>query len=101
MKKYFLAALLLAVLAGGTAHAQNFSTSNNGQPRNRVGREFAPVTTRGEVGAFSRAARGGNPLQLLNPRAPAIYFGAPQETVTFDPYNPSHITGIILFGFRW
>lgn len=99
MKKHFLAAFILVSAVASTAHAQSFSAPINGKPRERV-RQFAPVTTRSEVGAFPRAARG-NPLQMLNPRAPQRYFGTPDETVTYDPYNPSHITGIIFFGFRW
>ena len=100
MKKHFLAALLLTLAAAGTAHAQTFSAPVNDKPRDHV-RQFAPVTVRREVGAFPRAARGGNPLQMLNPRAPQRYYGTPDETVTYDQYNPSHITGIIFFGLRW
>ena len=45
--------------------------------------------------------RGGKPLQMINPRAPQRYYGTPDETFTYDSYNPSHVTGLILLGRRW
>ncbi len=102
MKKHFLAAFLFALAAAGTAHAQIFLC-----PHHRIGRATAsnagrrPPVTRGEAGAIPRAIKGGNPLQMLNPRAPQRYFGHPNDTVTYDQENPSHVTGIILFGIRW
>ncbi|HMJ05757.1 MAG TPA: hypothetical protein VK474_05830 [Chthoniobacterales bacterium] len=101
MKKHFLAALVLLAVAAGTAHAQSFRAPINDKPRDRVERRPVPVTRRPVEGAIPRGVRGGNPLQLLNPRAPRRYYGTPQDTVTYDQDNPSHITGIILFGFRW
>lgn len=101
MKKHLLAAFVLALAAAGTAHAQSFSAPINQKPRERVDRATIPRVTRGEAGAIPRAVRGGNPLQILNPRAPRRYFGHPNDTVTYDQDNPSHITGIILFGIRW
>ena len=99
MKKHFLAAIVIAFLAAGSAHAQTFSAPIN--KRERVQRRTPEMYQRPAVGAFPRAARGGNPLHLLNPRAPRQYFGTPDETVTYDQNNPSRITGLILFGLRW
>ncbi len=101
MKKHLLAALLLTAAAAATAHAQSYSAPINGKPRDRVERRPPPPVTKGEAGAIPRAVRGGNPVQMLNPRAPQRYFGHPNDTVTYDQENPSKITGIILFGFRW
>lgn len=101
MKKYLFAAFVLALAAAGTAHAQSFSAPINQKPRERVDRATIPPVTRGEAGAIPRAARGGNPLQILNPRAPRRYFAHPNDTITYDQNNPSHVTGIILFGLRW
>lgn len=101
MKKHFLAALLLSLIAAGTAHAQNFSAPVNAKPKDRVERPPAPIVRHAVDGALPRGVRGGNPIQLLNPRAPRRYYGAPNDTVTYDQDNPSHITGIILLGFRW
>ncbi|MGI8438007.1 MAG: hypothetical protein ACR2NX_14100 [Chthoniobacterales bacterium] len=101
MKKYFFAAIFATAAAAGTAHAQSFSAPVNGKPKDNV-RRFAPVTSRtGEVGAATRAVRGGNPLQMINPRAPQRYYGTPDATFTYDSYNPSHVTGLIFFGLRW
>ncbi len=105
MKKLLLVLtpLFLLAIAAGSAQAQTYSTSINGakRERDRVERETIPPVTRGEAGAIPRATRGGNPLQILNPRAPRRYFGHPNDTVTYDQENPSRITGIILVGFRW
>jgi hypothetical protein len=44
---------------------------------------------------------------MLNPAAPRRYYGAPQDTVTHEPYfgrerySGHQITGIILFGIVW
>ncbi len=102
MKKHFLLALLLAAAAAGTVQAQTFVAPVNERPRDRIStREAIPPVTRGEAGAIPRAARGGNPLQILNPQAPRRYYGHPNDTVTYDSENPSRVTGIILFGLRW
>lgn len=101
MKKYLLAAIVFAAAAAGTAHAQSFSAAVTDKPRDRVQRPAAPITERPVAGAVPRAFRGGNPVQMLNPRAPQRYRGSVDDTVTYDQNNPSHITGIILFGIRW
>ncbi len=71
----------------------------------------APVYTGKTIGAFPRAVRGGNPLQLVNPRAPGKFYASPQETVvanesSSDPQrgrgeSGNAYTGVVLFGFRW
>jgi hypothetical protein len=40
-----------------------------------------------------RAIRGGNPLQMLNPLAPAKY-GKADESVSLDPDIPGKVNGI-------
>jgi len=100
MKKTFFVAFLLIAAGLGTAGAQTFTAPVNEPRRERVQRRPATVYERAPVGAIPRAARG-NPIQMLNPRAPRKYYGTPDETVTYDQDNPSRITGIILFGFRW
>ena len=47
-------------------------------------------------GVIPRAIRGGNPLQMLNPFAPAKY-GTAEENVSFDPDVPGKANGINLF----
>lgn len=100
MKKHLLLGLAIAGAALGSAHAQSFSAPANQPKKPAPERPVAPVRQRPPVGALPRATRG-NPIQMINPRAPKKYYGTPDETVTYDPNNPSHVTGIILFGIRW
>jgi hypothetical protein len=44
-------------------------------------------------GVIPRAIRGGNPLQMLNPFAPAKY-GTAGENVSVDPDVPGKVNGI-------
>lgn len=104
MKKYMIAAFLIAAAAVSSAEAQtrqSFNAPVVDERREREQRRTAPVTVRREEGAIPRGIRGGNPAQMLNPRAPRRYYGTPDDTVTYDQNNPSRITGIILFGIRW
>jgi hypothetical protein len=107
MKNYLLIGFLVgaATLATSGAQTQNFS-AQGGSREGRMQRQAPPAPARrGEIGAFTRGVRGGNPLQLINPRAPRKYYGAPQDTVTWeqrgDYYTRSQITGLILFGIVW
>lgn len=60
-----------------------------------------PVTARPEVtGVIPRAIRGGYPLQMLNPFAPAKY-GAAEQNVVLDPSVPGRADGIKLFSFTF
>jgi hypothetical protein len=43
-----------------------------------------PLRKENTEGVLARAARGGNPLQMLNPRAPAVY-GRAEDNVFLDP----------------
>ena len=47
-----------------------------------------------------RAIRGGNPLQMLNPFAPAKY-GTSEENVSFDPDVPGKANGINFFSISF
>jgi hypothetical protein len=109
MKKYLLVTFLIAAAGLSTASAQvsRSFTAPAGKRAERVQRRAPQPVRRGEIGAFPRAARAGNPIQLINPRAPARYFGPPQDTVTWEPYfnrerySGNQITGLILFGIAW
>ncbi len=107
MKKHFLVVALIALAAAASAQAQSYSASANPNRREAVRQQQpAQPTTPRPVGAFQRATRG-NPIQMVNPRAPGKYYGPPEETVTVepffgrDPHTRSQITGVILFGLRW
>jgi hypothetical protein len=46
-----------------------------------------PISLRPEVqGVIPRAVRGGNPFQMLNPRAPARY-GTSEQSVAYNPFT--------------
>lgn len=60
-----------------------------------------PVELRPEVtGIIPRAIRGGHPLQMLNPFAPAKY-GTAEQNVVLDPDVPGRGDGIKLFSFTF
>ena len=42
-----------------------------------------PLRKENTEGVLPRAARGGNPLQMLNPKAPAVY-GKSEDSVVLD-----------------
>jgi hypothetical protein len=44
----------------------------------------APIAERDVEGVIPRALRGGNPLQMLNPKAPAKY-GTGEQSVAYNP----------------
>ena len=104
MKTVLLAAFLIVIAAISSAEAQTrqtFTAPTGDARTDRTERRYAPVRARPAEGAIPRAARGGNPIQMFNPAAPRRYYGHVEDTVTYDPNNPSRITGIILVGIRW
>ena len=54
-----------------------------------------PIRKENTDGVLARAARGGNPLQMLNPKAPAVY-GRAEDSVELDP-DTGKWKGIKLF----
>jgi len=99
MKTYLLAFLFSAV-AVTSAMAETYTAPvrrNRPAPRERA---TAPVTQVDVGGVIPRAVRGGNPLQMLNPRAPRKY-GTSEEAVSFDPHDPGKPKGIKFFEFRF
>jgi hypothetical protein len=53
----------------------------------------ATISQQTVSGVIPRAIRGGNPLQMLNPLAPAKY-GTSAENISVDPDVPGKVTGI-------
>jgi hypothetical protein len=53
----------------------------------------ATLSQQAVSGVIPRAVRGGNPLQMLNPLAPAKY-GTAEESVSLDPDVPGKVNGI-------
>lgn len=66
-----------------SASAQTFTTTTKPKKQVRPEQRHAPITTREPQGALQRAARGGNPLQMLNPKAPPQY-GTPADSLAMD-----------------
>jgi hypothetical protein len=66
----------------------------------RQTRPPAPLARPAVSGVIPRAIRGGNPLQMLNPLAPAKY-GSAQENVSFDPDVPGKGNGINFFSISF
>jgi hypothetical protein len=64
-------------------------------------RPAPPISQKTEIdGVLPRAFRGGNPLQMFNPRAPRKY-GTSQEAVSYDQADPYKWRGIKFFEFRF
>jgi len=74
------------------SHTAFFESRHHARPTHR------PLTLPAQniSGVIPRAIRGGNPLQMLNPLAPAKY-GTAEENVSLDPDVPGKWNGINLF----
>jgi len=94
--KTFTIAILAAVVA--TASAQEYRAPIGPQKPVRAMATPPPMLQRPTVeGVAPRAFQpGGNPLQMLNPWAPARY-GTWVESTSFDPDHPGKWNGIKLF----
>ena len=77
MKKY-LSILMIALIA--TASGQTFQTPATKKAIKRPSPP-PPVYKENVQGVIPRAVRGGNPLQMLNPKAPAKYGTAAQSVI--------------------
>jgi hypothetical protein len=94
MKYYFTTLMVLALV--GAASAQSYRAPVGKQKPVRPTGVPPPISERGNVqGAIPRGVRGGNPLQLLNPKAPAQY-GTAAQSVVLDP-DTGKWRGIKLF----
>ena len=111
--KTLLLSILLAI-ATGAAFAQG-----QGQGQGELTTTTATTSAAGELqtqlpkprppsaapivpteGAVQIAIRTGQPIQLINPAAPAR-FGNGQEHVSHDPNNPGKPKGIVLFAWSF
>jgi hypothetical protein len=93
MKKY---PVILLIALAATASARTFETQ---AARKNIKRPTPPPSIHNEnvQGVIPRAVHGGNPLQMLNPFAPAKY-GSAEQSVIVDPESGKW-TGIKLFEF--
>ena len=100
MKTRLIALLLIAAAATSIA-AETYTTRATPDRRRPRERPAPPISQKPDVdGVVPRAVRGGNPLQMLNPRAPRKY-GTSQEAITYDQNDPAKWRGIKFFEFRF
>jgi hypothetical protein len=81
---------------GQPVHAASFESKHHARQTHRAAAISQPVVS----GVIPRAIHGGNPLQMLNPFAPAKY-GTGDENVSLDPDVPGKVNGINLFSISF
>jgi hypothetical protein len=79
-----------------SSHSTTLVQRRHSVQSHRPATETRPQTT----GVIPRAIRSGNPLQMLNPLAPAKY-GTAEENVVLDPDRPGKWNGIKLLGISF
>ena len=82
--------------AANPSHTTSFESRHNPRQTHRP----AALSTQNISGVIPRAIRGGNPLQMLNPFAPAKY-GTAEENVSLDPDVPGKANGINFFSISF
>lgn len=87
MKKLVLLGVLMVVASFGFAQSpppqkKTFTTKTTSKTRPAPQRP--PLQKENSEGSLARATRGGNPFQLFNPKAPAVY-GRAEDNVFLDP----------------
>ena len=82
--------------AGNPAGVSSHTASFEHRHQTHEVRRPATLSARDASGVIPRAIRGGNPMQMLNPFAPAKY-GTADESVSLDPNVPGKVNGIKFF----
>jgi hypothetical protein len=82
--------------AGTPTTAPSHTASFESRHHARQIHQPAILSQPGVSGVIPRAIRGENPLQMLNPFAPAKY-GTAEDNVSFDPDVPGKVNGINFF----
>ena len=95
-----LIAAAAVILTASAAFAQTYTAPVVTRKAPQARQRPAPITAREVDGVIPRGVRGGNPLQMLNPRAPARY-GTAEQSVTFHPDVPGKWNGIKLFAITF
>ena len=86
--------------AGNPASVPSHTASFEHRHHAHEVRRPATFSTRDVSGVIPRAIRGGNPMQMLNPLAPAKY-GTAEESVSLDPDVPGKVNGITFFSISF
>jgi hypothetical protein len=82
--------------ATASSHSASFEHRHHAQQTHRP----ATLSEQDVSGVIPRAVRGGHPLQMLNPRAPAKY-GTAEENVSLDSDVPGKGNGIKFFSISF
>ena len=80
--------------AGNSATAPSHTASFESRHHGRQTHRPATLSQQAVSGVIPRALRSGQPLQMLNPLAPAKY-GTADESVSVEPDVPGKVNGII------
>lgn len=100
MKNYLTWAVLILTAVAVTAAPKTFVAPSKSKTKAKttVKKKPAPPLEKEEAhGVLPRAfAHGNNPIQMLNPKAPAARYGTSQEHVAYDPMTGKPM-GIKLF----
>jgi len=88
--------LSAATSQDASSHSTTLVQRRHSVQSHRPAAEARPQVT----GVIPRAIRSGNPLQMLNPLAPAKY-GAAEENVVLNPDVPGKWDGIKLLGISF
>jgi hypothetical protein len=94
--KTLMACLITGVLTlsqSAWAAGNRNNSSFESRQRPRQAQRPATLSAPSVSGVVPRAIRGGNPLQMLNPFAPAKY-GRAGDSVSLDPDVPGRVNGI-------
>ena len=100
MKTYLIATLLIAAAITPVVAETETLAAPVTHAKART-RPAPPISKKTQVdGVVPRAIRGGNPLQMFNPKAPRKY-GTSLEAVSYDQDDPNKWRGIKFFEFRF
>ena len=94
MKKLVVLGILMTIAGVALAQPQK-KTFTAKAGRARPAPTPPPIRNENTDGVLPRAARGGNPFQMLNPKAPPQY-GRAEDSVVLDP-DTGKWKGIKLF----
>jgi hypothetical protein len=87
---------IAGLLIAGAAFGQTFTAPSGQRKVQPKPKPPPPITARDVQGVIPRAVRGGNPVQMLNPTAPAKY-GTSEQSVTLKADGSGKWNGIKLF----
>jgi hypothetical protein len=95
MKRLLIFSMLIATAIAASADPPHKKTFTAPAVRPIQPKPTPPIAEREAQGVLPRAFRGGNPLQMFNPKAPAVY-GTSAQSIDVDP-DTGKIRGIKLF----